>query len=345
MPVLRNLVISGGGINGLGILGIIKYLSENNLIKNINHYIGTSAGAILSFLLTIGYSYNEIYEFCCYFNFSKIMDNVNLNSFLDKYGFEDSSKMYYILKRLCENKKINSNITFKELFESTNIKLTISGSCISNSKLYYFNHETYPDMQVLLAVRISSTIPLVFIPIVFEDKLWLDGGLINNFPIDYCKKNIENTLGLTIYDGCIDNCPNNTPSDLLEYITLVFKSLVFSDSVDKIDQYSKNILKFSYSMAFLSDFNITKEAIEEMIQNGYDQALKQYDIISPFIDDDNVSTNDILSQSESDAIHKIINEVQNIDETQDNSENNVTDDISDDETTKQVINLIKEESN
>ena len=56
MPVLKNLVISGGGINGLGLLGIIRYLSENNLIKNISHYIGTSAGAILSFLLIIGYN-------------------------------------------------------------------------------------------------------------------------------------------------------------------------------------------------------------------------------------------------------------------------------------------------
>ena len=32
MPTLRNLVISSGGINGLGFLGIIKYLFENNLI-------------------------------------------------------------------------------------------------------------------------------------------------------------------------------------------------------------------------------------------------------------------------------------------------------------------------
>ena len=94
MPILRNLVISGGGINGLGFLGIIKNLYENNLIKNINHYVGTSVGAIISFLMSINYSYNEIYEFCCYFNFSKITDNINLNCFLEKYGLEDSSKIY-----------------------------------------------------------------------------------------------------------------------------------------------------------------------------------------------------------------------------------------------------------
>ena len=68
MP-LKNLVISGGGINGLGFIGIIKYLSENNLLNNIQHYVGTSAGAIIGYLLSIGYNFLEIYEFCTHFNY------------------------------------------------------------------------------------------------------------------------------------------------------------------------------------------------------------------------------------------------------------------------------------
>ena len=339
MPVLRNLVISGGGINGLGFLGIIKYLSENDLIKDINHYIGTSAGSIISFLMNIGYSYSEIYEFCCHFNFAKVMDNINLNCFLEKYGLEDTSKMYYILKRLCENKNFDSNITFLELYEKTNIKLTITGACISNSKLYYFNYETFPNMKVLLAIRISSTIPLVFIPIVFEDKLWLDGGLINNYPINYCENDISNTLGLSIYDGCIDKCPNNTPSDLMEYMTQVFKCLVFSDSLNKINKYENNTIKFSYSMSLLSDFNITEEGVKEIVDNGYEQAVQQYNIISSFINDDNVSTSEVLSQSESDAIHKIIDDVENIDNTNNDASENS------DNYTNEIINLIKKDSN
>ena len=38
--VLKNLVISGGGINGIGFIGMLKYLSENNLLKNVNHNYG-----------------------------------------------------------------------------------------------------------------------------------------------------------------------------------------------------------------------------------------------------------------------------------------------------------------
>jgi len=352
MPVLRNLVISGGGINGLGFLGIIKNLYENNLIKDINHYIGTSVGAIISFLMNINYNYNEIYEFCRYFNFSKITDNINLNCFLEKYGLEDSSKIYYILKRLCENKKFDPNITFLELYEKTNIKLTITGSCISNSKLYYFNHETFPNMEVLLAVRISATIPLIFIPIVFEDKLWLDGGLINNYPINYCENDIDNTLGLSIYDDCVDKCPNNTPSNLIEYMSQVFKSLVFSDSLNKINKYNNNTIKFTYSMNVLSHFDITKDDIENMVQDGYDQTNQQYNIISKFINNENVSTSEtlsqseseILSQSESDAIHQIINDVENISQNKINEELDNSDNSDNEDTKNNIIDLIKNDS-
>ena len=55
-----NLVLSGGAFRGLGLLGGIKYLEELNLIKYFKQYIGSSAGAIISFLLIIGYTSTDI---------------------------------------------------------------------------------------------------------------------------------------------------------------------------------------------------------------------------------------------------------------------------------------------
>ena len=97
MPILKNLVISGGGTNGIGFIGILKYLSEKNLFKNIEHYIGTSAGAMLCYFLSIGFNWRELYEFAYHFNFTKLINDINLDSFLEKFGFEDTSKLFYIL--------------------------------------------------------------------------------------------------------------------------------------------------------------------------------------------------------------------------------------------------------
>lgn len=308
MP-LKNLVISGGGINGLGFIGIIKYLSENNLLKNIEHYIGTSAGAILGYLLSIGYNHMEIFEFCKFFNFSKIV-NVNLDNFLDKYGFADSSKLYYIFKRLTEAKNFNHNITFKEHYDKTKLKLTITGTCLNDYKPHFFNYENTPDMEILNAIRISSSIPLIFIPMVYDNKLWLDGGMTENYPINICDSDIENTLGICIHDDCLNNCEDKTPKDISEYLVQVFKCFVFAESWKNILKYEKNTIKYSYSMTVFSNFDIDKTTIENMVQVGYDQAKEQRSIIEKFIIDNNPNS-ETLSQTESDLIHKIISDVEN----------------------------------
>ncbi len=132
----------------------------------------------------------------------------------------------------------------------------------------------------------------------------------------------------------------------------VFKSLVFSDSLNKINKYNNNTIKFTYSMNVLSHFDITKDDIENMVQDGYDQTNQQYDIISKFINNENVSTSEtlsqseseILSQSESDAIHQIINDVENISQNKINEDSDNSDNSDNEDTKNNIIDLIKNDS-
>ena len=59
------LVLSGGSVMAISIIGALQYLKDNNLISHINHYIGTSAGAIICYLLIIGYTPIEIIIYLC----------------------------------------------------------------------------------------------------------------------------------------------------------------------------------------------------------------------------------------------------------------------------------------
>ena len=56
---INTLVLSGSAINGLVTLGAIQFLIDQNEInlENINKYIGTSSGSMISLLLSIGYTH------------------------------------------------------------------------------------------------------------------------------------------------------------------------------------------------------------------------------------------------------------------------------------------------
>lgn len=91
----------------------------------------------------------------------------------------------------------NSEISFKELHEKGYKDLFITGTSIDKQKLFVFSEETFPQMKIKDAVRISMSIPLYFEAIFMNDagniikhpknKLGLhvmvDGGLLANYPI------------------------------------------------------------------------------------------------------------------------------------------------------------------
>ena len=275
--MIKNLVISGGGISGIGILGILKYLSNQKHLDNIQNYLGTSVGSILCFLLIIDYTIEELYYFLMHFDFGKLVSDLSLNTFLDHWGFTDIRKLRFFMKKMMKYKNINSNITFQELYDKTQKKLIVTGSCVNKSKTYYFNHITQPDMKVIDAIMISSCIPLAFAPIKYKDRIWLDGGLLANYPIAYFDKDIENTLGICIYDECYEN--QNKIDDLESFLLNVFKCIAFGQSHSASHEYKNNTINFVHHFYQNYGFSMSKSKKFELFKMGYRCAQRQKDII------------------------------------------------------------------
>ena len=142
--MINNIVFSGGGIKGLIFIGCLKYLEENNLLKNIKAISGTSIGGVFSFLLNIGYNSYELYNIFTKINYNKLHD-ISFISITNKYGLDDGKKFINFLKVLLNEKNIKENITFLELYKLTKQKLIITGTNISKQKIEYFNFENTPN--------------------------------------------------------------------------------------------------------------------------------------------------------------------------------------------------------
>lgn len=261
------LIISGGGIKGFCALGAIQKLIEKNIIVNPEILCGTSVGGLIAFILNIGYSPYDIFNVTSNIDY-ELLVKIDIESLLEDeihIGLNSSEPFMIIIKAFMKEKKINTNITFKELFVLTKKKLILTGVCLNDMKLYYFSVDTTPKMEVIIALQITMSIPIVFKPVIYENKIWIDGATINNYPIDYFKDKLEDVIGVFLDEEIkiIDNF-----EDTQSYVLRVFQTAIKGLLNNKIEIYKDNTIKIKIPKEYCK-WNITDIEKKSMFDIGY----------------------------------------------------------------------------
>jgi predicted acylesterase/phospholipase RssA len=218
------LVISGGGIKGICIIGALHGLQEKKILDHITTYAGTSIGAFISVLLILNYNPEELIQIVLDLDMRKLLrkEDKYCNLFCD-YGIDDGVKFTNILNMLFEFKNINKNITMKELFTKSNKNLYITTTCLNTKEIVYINHENFPDLEVITAVRMSCSVPLYFCPVLYNNYYYVDGGCIDNYPINIFNDHLDQVIGIYVRDNmqCIEEI-NSIQSFLLTMLKTVY---------------------------------------------------------------------------------------------------------------------------
>jgi len=266
------LVISGGGIKGLSALGVLTRLKELGIIDKPEIYCGTSVGSVISILLLIGYSAEDIYDMLLEIDFSTLMIN-NIENILEDVhiGLNLIDPIVYIVAHLMKKKDISKKITFIELFNKFNSKLIITGTCINDTSLHYFSHETYPNMKVIDAIKISISIPLLFKPHFYNNKVWIDGGCMNNYPIDIFNDKLNDVIGIYL-----DEEYNNYDvfDDVQIYIQQVMKSILKGLTYYKIEAYKDYTIHIKCSS--INTWDIQRSDKINMYEYGYNLTKSKF---------------------------------------------------------------------
>ncbi len=155
------LVLSGGGIRGIAHLGVLKAMEEKNIRVSI--ISATSAGAMIGALYSHGYRPEFILEKIISTRFFKVLKPAwSLQGMLnmDKIG-------NLLLEFLPEND-----------FSSLKIPLIIAATNLQKGVTEYFD-----SGELIAPVLCSSCIPVVFNPVKFNENLYIDGGVLNNLPV------------------------------------------------------------------------------------------------------------------------------------------------------------------
>jgi predicted acylesterase/phospholipase RssA len=254
---LDELIICSGGIKCIYIIGCLNNLSKIHPLELFNYYTGCSAGAIICLLLNIGYNIDDI-ENIISIDF-KIFQELKITNLINNCGFDNGSKITNFFKAIILNKNYNINITFKELYEETNKVLTFTTTNITTGKTEYHNYITQPNMSILLSLRMSINIPIVYTPIKYNENYYVDGALLDSYPYNY-HKNLKK-IGIFLL-------PKN------EYLFLKNKESVFVNNIDDTLIYLKNLLTIMHLNNLKNNNKKNKNTINIVI----DKDIEVYDL-------------------------------------------------------------------
>lgn len=260
--IIDTLCISGGGLKGISFYGALYHLLNVKYINldDINIYVGSSIGSIIALLFVLGYNIDEMHDFILNFDFTILEPNIECDNIFTNYGFSSNDKIILTMEHFIKIKFDNSNITFLELYKLTNKKLIITGTNITDKKLEYFDYINTPQMTVIDGIRISTCIPIIFSPIKYNDKYYIDGAVSANLPIDICNKNT--TLGIIAKSTNIH----------IDSIISVFYATVNILVNTQLKHEDYNILTIKDKHYTIANFNLDKEMKEKLFIEGIETA-------------------------------------------------------------------------
>ncbi|MCG2431009.1 patatin-like phospholipase family protein [Aequorivita xiaoshiensis] len=170
------LVLSGGGARGAAHIGALKAFEEYGIFPT--HISGTSIGAIVGALYAADVHWTEILKF---FKNTSIFHTKRFA--FNKPGFLDTEKFYDDLNVYLP----------RDNFDSLQKPLYITATNVLNGKLKIFSKG-----QLIKPVIASASFPGVFTPTEINGSYYIDGGILNNFPVEPLKKHCDKIIGVYI---------------------------------------------------------------------------------------------------------------------------------------------------
>ncbi len=167
------LALSGGGIRGVSHLGVIQALTDHGI--KFSHISGTSAGAIAAVFFAEGYAPRETLQIIKDSRLFKL-----LRPAIGRTGLVSILKVRFLI-----NKYIPHNS-----FQKLKTRITISSVDLGEGRLVYFT-----DGELDVALLASCCLPGIFTPIIIDGRMYIDGGILNNFPVEPLVGNCDFIIG------------------------------------------------------------------------------------------------------------------------------------------------------
>jgi len=249
---IKHLVLPGGGSNFFLFYGIIKHLYKEKIWNYdiLSSIHCTSSGTVLAFLVLLkldwlvidNYIVNRPWETVYTITPDMCIDVVQSK------GFINIEYLYIFAEPLLKTVEWSKNITLKEVYDITKIDLYIYVTNYNTMTAYCFHYATDPDIPLLHAIYMSSSLPLLAQPLAWKSTYYIDGGIYYNNPIQPCidLNNIDEILSFNINFSYVISTikleDQNIFYYLQELLTKFLRKFKEQNNPDIITPYQINIL-------------------------------------------------------------------------------------------------------
>lgn len=238
------LALGGGAVLGAAHIGVLKAIEESGI--EINYVTGTSIGAFVAALYAFGKNWKEIEEISAKLKWINIADIS-----LSRYGLLSNENLGELIKENIGDKNI----------EDSNIPLAIIATNAANGEKVILDKGSVAN-----SVMASTCIPGIFKPVEMGDIMLLDGGVVENVPINTIKEmGAEFVLGVDLNASHTYGKPDNILDVILNSFHFIMKQSV-KFQTEKADLLIE---------PDLSSFNRSDiRQIKDLIKRGYEDAKK-----------------------------------------------------------------------
>ena len=238
------LVLSGGGIRGMAHIGLIKAMQERNI--EANSVAGSSIGALIGALYANETSTDEMLQF---FKETPLF-KYSFFAF-GKPGFIDTERYVPILK-----KHFREN-SFSSLKKSLYVVAT---------DMQHGIERVFKDGELIRPLLASAALSPVFSPVVIDDVLYADGGIMNNFPKEYLDKESDFIIGSNV--SIAGELQKKDLRNSIQLASRITGLMVYASSHEKLQQCDLKIEPLALEGIGVLD----KKGIEKAFTIGYDAA-------------------------------------------------------------------------
>ena len=180
------LCLSSGALKGLEELGAIYYFGLNGNLANIHTYIGSSIGGIIGAFLALDYSLSQILEAAVETTLFNDIADINLTQVIHEFGLVSNTTFDDNLARRITQMvthKMGKMPTLREFYEFTKKRVIFCIVSLKNEEEIYADHLSHPDMPLMVALRSTSNSPLLFGKLEHQKDLYVDGAILDPFPV------------------------------------------------------------------------------------------------------------------------------------------------------------------